>query len=292
MIDGRTVMEVDPNGRSASEVDRAVGLYFRPARKEFPPHRVRGARRGAGHQLRPVRVPSAASAAAWSASKGRAQVASEPKPFASLSSGLLARKGAARPAMRPQGFGQMGGGNSRISAGTTWASSRPSRPKRRATTTHDAFGEDVVEHPRVHPTGADSGRLAGPSTSRPRSPTASRADDDAEDEEVDETAELYEPKRRAAEPSSRRAEPSPSSRSPPCSSSGCRAARRAPRSAPGSKGKAAFTLRLDPARHLKLRLACAVDGRSAQQLVTDALDQLLADMPELDAMAEKAKRKG
>ena len=34
---------------------------------------------------------------------------SEPKPFASLSSGLLARKGAARPAMRPQGFGQIGG---------------------------------------------------------------------------------------------------------------------------------------------------------------------------------------
>jgi hypothetical protein len=36
---------------------------------------------------------------------------SEPKPFASLSSGLLARKGAARPAMKPQGFGQMGGAN-------------------------------------------------------------------------------------------------------------------------------------------------------------------------------------
>ena len=34
----------------------------------------------------------------------------EPKPFASLSSGLLARKGGARPAMRPQGFGQIGSG--------------------------------------------------------------------------------------------------------------------------------------------------------------------------------------
>ena len=66
---------------------------------------------------------------------------------------------------------------------------------------------------------------------------------------------------------------------------------RAPRSAPGSKGKAAFTLRLDPSRHLKLRLACAVTGRSAQQLVTDALDQLLDGMPELESMAEKAPRK-
>jgi hypothetical protein len=65
-----------------------------------------------------------------------------------------------------------------------------------------------------------------------------------------------------------------------------------PRAAVGSKGKAAFTLRLDPDRHLKLRLACAVDGRSAQQLVTDALDQLLDRVPDLDGLAAKAKRRG
>ncbi len=49
--------------------------------------------------------------------------------------------------------------------------------------------------------------------------------------------------------------------------------------------KAAFTLRLDPDRHLKLRLACAVTGRSAQQLVTGALDEFLATLPELDSLA-------
>jgi hypothetical protein len=49
---------------------------------------------------------------------------------------------------------------------------------------------------------------------------------------------------------------------------------------------------LDGERHLKLRLACALNGRSAQLLVTDALDQFLSGMPELEAMAEKAKRKG
>lgn len=65
-----------------------------------------------------------------------------------------------------------------------------------------------------------------------------------------------------------------------------------PRAAPGGKAKAAFTLRLDPERHLKLRLACAVNGRSAQQIVTAAVDRLLREMPELDAMAEKAKRRG
>jgi hypothetical protein len=59
-----------------------------------------------------------------------------------------------------------------------------------------------------------------------------------------------------------------------------------PRALPG-KAKAAFTLRLDPARHLKLRLACALNGRSAQQLVTEALDEYLAALPELEALAER-----
>jgi hypothetical protein len=63
------------------------------------------------------------------------------------------------------------------------------------------------------------------------------------------------------------------------------------RAAAGSKAKAAFTLRLDAARHLKLRLACAVSGRSAQQLVTEALDQLLDAMPDVQAMADRAPDK-
>ena len=65
---------------------------------------------------------------------------------------------------------------------------------------------------------------------------------------------------------------------------------RVPRREPRARRRSRFAS--IPARHLKLRLACAVDGRSAQQIVTDALDRLLTDMPELDAMAEKAKRKG
>jgi hypothetical protein len=68
------------------------------------------------------------------------------------------------------------------------------------------------------------------------------------------------------------------------------------RSEQNAKDKAAFTLRLDSSRHLKLRLACAVNAKSAQQLVTKALDELLSSMPELDAMAsqapERASRKG
>lgn len=54
--------------------------------------------------------------------------------------------------------------------------------------------------------------------------------------------------------------------------------------------RAAFTLRLDQERHLKLRLACTVRGRSAQQIVTDALDDLLAQMPEIDSLAAQVLR--
>lgn len=51
------------------------------------------------------------------------------------------------------------------------------------------------------------------------------------------------------------------------------------------RAKAAFTLRLDAERHLRLRLACAVSHRSAQQIVTEALDALLAQRPDIDAIA-------
>jgi hypothetical protein len=51
--------------------------------------------------------------------------------------------------------------------------------------------------------------------------------------------------------------------------------------------KAAFTLRLDPERHLKLRLACAITRQSAQQLVTFALDDFLNSLPELEALADR-----
>ena len=57
------------------------------------------------------------------------------------------------------------------------------------------------------------------------------------------------------------------------------------RAAPGSHGKAAFTLRLDPERHLKLRLFSALTHRSAQQIVTAALDAVLEAQTEMIASA-------
>jgi hypothetical protein len=220
----------------------------------------------------------------------------EAKPFASLSSGLLARKGAARPAMKPQGFGQTSGGNLEDLG---WNDMGFEAPKPSAVpladATHDAFGEEIDEHARVHPTGLT------PVQSPVHTQHAEIEDRlgvlDAE-EEIDEAAEVYEAEEvEAAEGyQAEEAEPAPQPRplfvAPAVPARAPRVSAPKPRAAAGSKAKAAFTLRLDPSRHLKLRLACAVTGRSAQQLVTDALDVLLADMPELDAMAEKANRKG
>ena len=59
------------------------------------------------------------------------------------------------------------------------------------------------------------------------------------------------------------------------------------RAAPGSRAKSAFTLRLDAERHLRLRLVCAVRHRSAQQIVTQALDEFLARQPDNTRLAGK-----
>ena len=50
------------------------------------------------------------------------------------------------------------------------------------------------------------------------------------------------------------------------------------------QGKAAFTLRVDADRHLKLRLASAITNRSAQDLVTQALDALIDAVPDVAAL--------
>jgi hypothetical protein len=67
--------------------------------------------------------------------------------------------------------------------------------------------------------------------------------------------------------------------------------RRPRRSALSEGRRAAFTLRVDAERHLKLRLACTLNNRSAQQLVTDALDQLLDALPDVASLASQVGKK-
>jgi hypothetical protein len=217
----------------------------------------------------------------------------EPKPFASLSSGLLARKGAAKPAMRPQGFGQIGGNLEDL--GWNDMGFEPPKPAPAARDEeHDAFGEPIVEHPVLNGhaglTPVDSPVHSQHAEIEGRLSTVESEITDV----VDETAEVFEAEDELPEQPVAKAPALVVPAAPVSIPAPAPAPRRSSkqRAAPGSKGKAAFTLRLDPERHLKLRLACAVSSRSAQLLVTDALDQLLAGIPELDAMAEKATRKG
>jgi hypothetical protein len=231
----------------------------------------------------------------------------EPKVFASLSSGLLARKGAARPAMRPQGFGQLGGALEDLG----WNDMGFEAPKPALAAVrdadHDAFGESVPEPAIRHPLAGLTpiGSVASPVHDQ-QAELADRFKDydlePGEEDEEDLTAEPLHFAPAAPVLSEHADEPldfaavTPVLREPANEqvvTAKKPSVRRVlnVRAAPGAKAKAAFTLRLDPARHLKLRLACAVTGRSAQVLVTEALDELLAAMPELDGMAERAPRK-
>nr|WP_314445673.1 hypothetical protein [uncultured Sphingomonas sp.] len=214
---------------------------------------------------------------------------SEPRPFASLSSGLLARKGAARPAMRPQGFGQLGSGLEDL--GWNDMGFEPPRPALASV----PAGEDALLATRSNPA---LGLTPASPVHAVQDELVQRLASDGV-EEVDETAEpipadvppldqvLAAPVAAEA-PEVAEAPIAPVQVKPaPVVKPAAPAA--APRSrASVGKSKAAFTLRLDQDRHLKLRLACAVSGISAQQLVTRALDELLATMPELDAMASSA----
>ncbi len=191
----------------------------------------------------------------------------EPKPTASLSGILLARKGAARPAMRrPSMLGNENlAGHAQDDLG--W----------------NDMGYDVDPDPTTpmdydHDTGYNP--LAGavpevkPEVREQQERIARQLQVETEDYEEVEAAEPAQPVALQVPVQPVAAVPAPVAP---------RVAR--PRAAPGSKAKAAFTLRLDQDRHLKLRLACAVSNRSAQMLVTDALDAFLEAMPEINQLA-------
>jgi hypothetical protein len=198
----------------------------------------------------------------------------ELKSFASLSSTLLARKGSAKPAMRPQGWGQgmgledlgwndMGGGSAPSVAAVPDFDDRPEHvPSSIAALTPAPRSTAPVE---VEP-------VPSPVVEQHRVIEASFAESAPEPELVAEAVQ--------AEP-----EPAPEVAQVEAPKAQVVALPPRARQAAGSKAKAAFTLRLEAERHLRLRLACAVTHRSAQQLVTDALDAFLATVPELDAMA-------
>ena len=220
----------------------------------------------------------------------------EPKPVASLSGSLLARKGAARPAMRPQ-----------VQHLTHEDSAQPRHLE-------DLGWNDMGDTAQA-PRPADVLPLT-PVPASPESKAEAKAEDKAAASQLAENAREIADKTAPALPEVVRQQamiadklalvPAPSTKDayPP---QGVVAPEAPPVPKPPQPGKAkmkqrnsalaegrraAFTLRLDAERHLKLRLASAVGGRSAQQLVTKALDQLLESMPELDTLARHVRHSG
>ncbi len=200
---------------------------------------------------------------------------SEPKPFASLSSGLLARKGAAKPAMRPQGYGNFGHNLEDLG----WDDMGYAAPQ---PTEHVPSSISALT---PAPGGRSHAEPAAETHDEPVDPPAiveqMRALEESFESEPEEAAEESGEQPEAeveAKP-----EPAPVVRLPRRVPA---APVRAKASAIPARAKAAFTLRLDADRHLRLRLACAVTRRSAQQIVTGALDEYLSSLPELDALAE------
>ncbi len=207
---------------------------------------------------------------------------SDPKPIASLSSGLLARKGGARPAMRRQLISN----NNGMAAGSMqddlgW----------------NDMGYDVDPDPTTpmdyeHVTGYNP--LAGavpdvkPEVKQQQERIAEQLHVQAEEMGVAEPDEAEMP----AAPVIPLVKPRPIIMPPaPVAAAVPKVAAPRQRAAPGSKAKSAFTLRLDGERHLKLRLACAISNQSAQQLVTAALDAFIEGMPEISNLAAQVPGK-
>ena len=198
----------------------------------------------------------------------------EPKPLASLSAGLLARKGAARPAMRRQPLGSgpapvAGPGYDDLGWNDMGYDVDPERTTEAArmvdlkpllagsVLAHDADAERAVED-SVGEEGFTPEPIAEP---EPASvPEVVRQQESL----LDRVAAVAREVERAPAPKAK-----------------------AKAKALRARDKAAFTLRLDAERHLRLRLASAVTNRSAQVILTALLDDYLASLPEIDAMASR-----
>ncbi len=214
----------------------------------------------------------------------------DPKPFASLSSSLLARKGGAKPAMRRQGFTNFPDLSSDHS-GETHEDLGWNDMGYDVDPDHDAH---PIEHVHHNPL---AGAIPNPGAAVRQQQEeiaaklgATPAKEEPEDSGVKEATAV-------PVPLSISREVQPLAEHSTLSNEGGSREREAEKPRPAKisrtrKAKTAFTLRLDPDRHLKLRLATAIKNVSAQQLVTKAVDEYLKSIPELDDLAERVPSRG
>ncbi|MCH7860450.1 hypothetical protein ACQKOH_11655 [Sphingomonas sp. NPDC092331] len=185
-----------------------------------------------------------------------------PKPTASLSSSLLARKGQARPAMRPQGFVGLNPATAQEDLGWNDMGDEHAHA-------HHAHAQQFVPEPAPVP-------APKPQVLR-------------QIEQLDERFSAPEPITAPPAPAPMAVTAPPAAPVAPVVPRPALAPAAAERLARevARKSKAAFTLRLDNDRHLRLRLASAVTNRSAQQLVTEALDAFLESLTEVETLARQ-----
>lgn len=229
---------------------------------------------------------------------------SEPKPLASLSSSLLARKGGAKPAMRRQGMA-FPAESDHETEDLGWNDmGYDTNPDHAAA---QAEAENAGEADQYH-----YNPLAGaipevvPAVRKQQEEIAEKLSQHPVRQE--EVAPVPEPKPAQTEPAvpvplsiSREVAPvaenssigvAPPPRKKAAAKKQSTKIRRPATKSRTRKAKAAFTLRLDADRHLKLRLATAVKNVSAQQLVTKAVDEYLRSIPELEDLAERIPSRG
>lgn len=217
------------------------------------------------------------------------------KPLASLSSGLLARKGGAKPAMRRQGMAFPDQEHAETQDNDLgWNDMGYDVDPDHNAPSDDEKGPLDGEHVNRNP-------LAGaipdaiPAVKQQQDEIAAKLSENVEALEPEETGDLADDS--ASEPLSFSPEVAPLEPRSAIVKNEIKpaAAKKSPAKAKKSrtrKAKAAFTLRLDPERHLKLRLATAVKNVSAQQLVTKAVDEYLSKIPELDDLASRIPTRG
>ena len=200
---------------------------------------------------------------------------SEPRPFASLSPSLLARKGAARPAMRRQDAASFGLSGMRADTATMedlgwneWGVSEPEQavPVIAVVSEEPVMPMDAafapepeaelsaeVEQDHLDEESGDDGSTSAPMASlAPEVPAfAARKPDVLR--QIDDLAErINQPVVTA-------------------------------RNLVTEGRRAAFTLRLDAERHFRLKMAGVLLNRSAQVIVTEALDKYLAEFADLSS---------
>lgn len=203
----------------------------------------------------------------------------EPKPLASLTPGLLARKGAARPAMRPQ--------------------LQPMRSFHEATARQleDDLGWNDMGHDLdpAEPALAEANAGAGAELPAPAEVVAITPEVElappAEPAVVRQQKALSESFPEIVTDVTPEVVDAPLAKPAAVRAAAPKKRDAARRSALADGRRAAFTLRLDADRHLKLRLACTISNRSAQQMVTEALDRLISDLPDVSALAAHLGKK-